>query len=213
MNMQFNKPIRKSRDLIVKEAFKLFLQKNLEKVTVPELEQATNLQRGTIFYHFKDKDAIFKEVIEQYFFSPLNIFYPLEPDKICSLKEYWDKKNKHLSKIQYWFKQENIILNPYFAFFHLAEQGCLYIPTFKERMSNIINIDKEYWRLVARKDILVKNYKLDFIIISNILRGIYIEQYHTACYSEFQELENYPNLLEPLLNAIEKHKFLPLNDV
>lgn len=55
----FNKPVENSRELILKEAFKLFLQKNVEKVTVPELERVTKLQRGAIFYHFKDKEAIY----------------------------------------------------------------------------------------------------------------------------------------------------------
>lgn len=73
----FNKPVENSRELILKEAFKLFLQKNVEKVTVPELERVTKLQRGAIFYHFKDKSAIFEEVIERHFFSSLNIFYPV----------------------------------------------------------------------------------------------------------------------------------------
>lgn len=70
----FNKPVENSRELILKEAFKLFLQKNVEKVTVPELERVTKLQRGAIFYHFKDKEAIFKDAVKQYFFSPLNNF-------------------------------------------------------------------------------------------------------------------------------------------
>lgn len=65
----FNKPVENSRELILKEAFKLFLQKNVEKVTVPELERVTKLQRGAIFYHFKDKEAIFKDAVKQYFFS------------------------------------------------------------------------------------------------------------------------------------------------
>lgn len=64
----FNKPVENSRELILKEAFKLFLQRNVEKVTVPELERVTKLQRGVIFYHFKDKETIFKEVIAKYFF-------------------------------------------------------------------------------------------------------------------------------------------------
>ena len=64
----FNKPVENSRELILKEAFKLFLQRNVEKVTVPELERVTKLRRGAIFYHFKDKETIFKEVIAKYFF-------------------------------------------------------------------------------------------------------------------------------------------------
>lgn len=94
----FNKPVENSRELILKEAFKLFLQKNVEKVTVPELERVTKLQRGAIFYHFKDKEAIFKDAVKQYFFSPLNIFYPINSNNVHSLEEYWDKKNEHLNK-------------------------------------------------------------------------------------------------------------------
>ena len=78
----FNKPVENSRELILKEAFKLFLQKNVEKVTVPELERVTKLQRGAIFYHFKDKSAIFEEVIERYFFSSLNTTVPLKSEKV-----------------------------------------------------------------------------------------------------------------------------------
>lgn len=123
----FNKPVENSRELILKEAFKLFLQKNVEKVTVPELERVTKLQRGAIFYHFKDKEAIFKDAVKQYFFSPLNIFYPINSNNVHSLEEYWDKKNEHLNKIQNWFEQESIPISPYSAFFHLAEQAnCRY---------------------------------------------------------------------------------------
>ena len=39
----FNKPVENSRELILKEAFKLFLQRNVEKVTVPELERVTTV--------------------------------------------------------------------------------------------------------------------------------------------------------------------------
>lgn len=114
-----NRPIESSKDLILKEAFKLFLQKNVEKVTVPELERVTKLQRGAIFYHFKNKEAIFKEVIEIYFFSPINIFYPVNSDNVHSLKEYWAKKNSHLDEIHNWFYREGIPINPYSAFFIL----------------------------------------------------------------------------------------------
>ena len=68
----FNKPVEGSRELILKEAFKLFLQKNVEKVTVPELERVCKLRRGAIFYHFKNKEDIFEKAVELYFFSPLN---------------------------------------------------------------------------------------------------------------------------------------------
>lgn len=190
---------RNSHDLILKEAFKLFLQKNVEKVTVPQLERATRLQRGAIFYHFKDKESIFVEVIEKYFFSPLNIFYPINPDKIYSLKEYWDKKNEHQAEIQYWFKQEKISFNPHFAFFHLAQQANLYIPSFKKKMLALISCDKMYWKQVAQLDVLVKNNKLDYNLIGDILSVIYSGRYHFACYGGEQKSFCYTDILETLV--------------
>lgn len=193
----FNKPVEKSRDLILKEAFKLFLQKNIEKVTVSEFERTTRLQRGAIFYHFKDKETIFRKVIEKYFFSSLNFFYPLPPNGINSLKEYWDKKNHHLINIQSWFIEEKIPINPYSAFFHLAGQANLYIPTFGERMTELIDTDKQSWKTVAMLDNRVKRKKVDFDMVGNMYRSIYIEQCHIASYKENEFSScSCPNILE-----------------
>lgn len=194
----FNKPVENSRELILKEAFKLFLQKNVEKVTVPELERVTKLQRGAIFYHFKDKSAIFEEVIAKYFFSPLNIFSPIIPDETYSLQEYWYKKNEHLVKIQSWFDQEEIPINPCSAFFHLAEQANLYIPNFKERMLALITCDKKYWKQAIQMDRNIQSYKIDSLAYSSLLRGIYVEQYHTNCYCERLHILEYPCFLESI---------------
>lgn len=194
----FNRPVGKSRDLILKEAFKLFLQKNVEKVTVPELERVTKLQRGAIFYHFKDKNAIFEEIIETYYFSPLNIFYPIESEGIHSLKEYWKKRNGHLFKIQSWFDQEQILINPFTAFFHLAEQANLYIPDFKEKMLEWIECDKEYWKQIVQRDAITQNSILDFNVSYSLFRSMYVEQYYTACYHEKLHPFDYPCFLDSL---------------
>lgn len=180
----FNKPVEKSRDLILKEAFKLFLQKNVGKVTVPELERVTRLQRGAIFYHFKDKEAIFREVIEKYFFSSLNIFSPILPDGIYSIEEYWDKKNEHSAKIQCWFNKEEIPINPYSAFFHLAEQANLYIPAFRENMQKLLETNKTYWtQILLLKPKLAKSY-IDAHCIGHLMDSLYLAQCYTAGYSE-----------------------------
>lgn len=178
----FNKPIEKSRDLILKEAFKLFLQKNVEKVTVPELERVTKLHRGAIFYHFKDKEMIFNEVIEKYFFSPLNIFYPIAPDKIYSLKKYWKKKDKHINKIQCWFNKEEIPINVYSAFFHLAEQANLHIATFKGDMQNLLKTNKKYWIQVALSDTKLICTDANIRLIGDVLESVFMAKCYIACY-------------------------------
>lgn len=170
----FNRPIESSKDLILKEAFKQFLQKNVEKVTVPELERVTKLQRGAIFYHFKNKEAIFKEVIEVYFFSPLNIFYPVNSNNIHSLEEYWKKKINHLDKIQNWFYQEGIPINPYSAFFHLVEQANLYLPTFKQDMHNLLEANRNCWIQAYSEDPKLSYASMNLCLIADVLENIFL---------------------------------------
>lgn len=175
---------KNSRDLILKEAFKLFLQKNVEKVTVPDLEKATGVQRGAIFYHFKDKQALFVEVIERYFFSKLNIFYPLNPEYSFSINEYIQKKNDHLSYIIDWFQKENLCINPYISFFHLTSQACIYYPTFIDKMSNLLEKDKLCWCKAAKIGDLANIETSIGKPLGDILRSMYIEQCFNACYNE-----------------------------
>lgn len=201
----FNKPIKNSRDLILKEAFKLFLQKNVEKVTVLELERVTKLQRGAIFYHFKSKEEIFREVIEKYFFSPLNIFSPIEPNGTLSLEEYWNKKNDHLIKIQYWFKQEGVLISPFAAFFHLADQANLYVSDFNEKMLNLHDANKTYWAQILPLKSKSTKDNIDAQCIGHLADSLYLAKCYTASYHEdppFCKLDNTFKLLIKQLDAL-----------
>lgn len=181
---------RSSREIILKEAFKLFLQRNVEKVTVPDIEKATGVQRGAIFYHFKDKEALFIEVVDKYFFSELNIFYPLDPNGLSSFEEYIKQKNKHLDYIKNWFLQENLILNPYTSFFHLCSQANLYYPTFKNEMFRLLNMDKLYWQKAAEIDNLTYSGVLPGNHVGEVFRSAYLEKCFSACYNETNNISD-----------------------
>ena len=149
----------------------------MEKVTVPELERVTKLQRGAIFYHFKDKNAIFEEVIERYFFSSLNIFYPMPPDRIYSLREYWNRKHQRLNTIQNWFRQESMSINPCAAFFHLAEQANMY-------MQSLMKVEKEYWSRVAHWDSELKRTNDNACFWGEIWKNVFLAKCYEACYEK-----------------------------
>lgn len=165
--------------------------KNVEKVTVPELERVTKLQRGAIFYHFKNKEAIFKEVIEIYFFSPINIFYPVNSDNVHSLKEYWAKKNSHLDEIHNWFYREGIPINPYSAFFHLVEQADLYLPTFKQDMYNLLEADRKCWIQVSSKDSKLSYGNMNVSLMADVLESIFLANYFKFCYNINTNISDY----------------------
>lgn len=188
-NLVEKKKRKSSRELILKEAFKLFLQKNVEKVTVPEIEKATGVKRGAIFYHFEDKKALFIEVIEKYFFSELNIFYPINPYGISSLEEYIQNKNRHLDYIMNWFINEGLNINPYTSFYHLCFQAYLYYPSFKNRMFYLMKLDKVYWQKATEID----KFEYSGIFLqkhSEFFRSAYLERCFSACYCEMDNMAN-----------------------
>jgi len=56
-------------DFIVKESFRLFAKKRYEQVTVTDMERATKLTRGSIFYYLKNKEHLFEKILEKYIFN------------------------------------------------------------------------------------------------------------------------------------------------
>ena len=49
---------------IIEKAVELFIQKGFSKTTLDEIAQQTNVTRGAIYWHFKDKLDIVNELIE-----------------------------------------------------------------------------------------------------------------------------------------------------
>jgi len=52
------------RHLIIKAAARLFCEKGFERTTVRDLADAVGMNSGSLFFHFRSKDAILQEVLE-----------------------------------------------------------------------------------------------------------------------------------------------------
>lgn len=59
----------KTKERLIKEAFKLFVQKPYDKVTFSDLEEITGLSRGAILYYFKKKEHMYDLALKTYVFS------------------------------------------------------------------------------------------------------------------------------------------------
>ena len=99
-------------------------------------------------------------------------------------KEYWDRKHQRLNTMRDWFKQESISIHPCAAFFHLAEQANLYIPTFKEDMKNLMRMEKEYWIRVAHLDSELKGTNDNACFWGEIWKNVFLAKCYEACYEK-----------------------------
>ena len=114
-----------TKDLILKESFKLFARKRDEQVKVSDLERATKLTRGAIFYYMQNKEHLFIEVLDKYM---LDRSTPQVVEQM-TLILYIDL---FIEQIKQSKKQMGLlgIKNMNFAYANITNQAIYYYPEF-----------------------------------------------------------------------------------
>lgn len=65
---------KNTEEKIYESAFKLFMQRPYELVTIRDIEKAIGMTRGAIFYYVRDKEQLYREVMERYFLNSQNLY-------------------------------------------------------------------------------------------------------------------------------------------
>jgi TetR/AcrR family transcriptional regulator, transcriptional repressor for nem operon len=73
-----------TKEFIIDEAFKLFLNHSYEAVSISEISNAIGFTKGALYHHFKNKEELFKCVVDKY----LNIHSAIIDVEAVSLLEY-----------------------------------------------------------------------------------------------------------------------------
>ncbi|MDR0794762.1 MAG: TetR/AcrR family transcriptional regulator [Tannerella sp.] len=130
-----------TKELILKESFKLFAWNRYEQVTVSDLERVTKLTRGAIFYYMKNKEHLFVEVLDKYM---LHINSPQVEDGKQTLLSYIDSFVEQIKKTK---KQMNTlgVKNMNFAYANIANQAIFYYPEFTKQLREKENEELKNW--------------------------------------------------------------------
>jgi AcrR family transcriptional regulator len=125
---------------ILRKAFRLFLEKNYEKVTVQELERVTGISRGGIFHYMGNKKGLFNKVVNKYIFEVTDIYDRLlgsiDVEKV-TLRDFIDVYISEIDKSQSFLlaesgRQFSESTRDYYRFLLQADA---YYPNFKEIMN------------------------------------------------------------------------------
>ncbi|MDR2232192.1 MAG: TetR/AcrR family transcriptional regulator, partial [Tannerella sp.] len=130
-----------TKDLILKESFKLFAGKRYEQVTVSDLERVTKLTRGAIFYYMKNKEHLFIEVLDKYM---LNSIVPQVNNVKMTLSSYIDL---FIEQIVIAKKQMNSlgVKNMNFAYANIINQAMYYYPEFTKLLKEKNDVELSDW--------------------------------------------------------------------
>ena len=58
-----------TKEIIIQRSFVLFLRKGYKEVSVNEIHKECGVSKGAFYHHFVSKDALYKEVLNRFFFS------------------------------------------------------------------------------------------------------------------------------------------------
>lgn len=183
-NRSVCKTMDNTKEFIIDEAFKLFLQRSYEAVSISDISKAIGLTKGALYHHFKNKEELFISVIDKYIH-----FVGLETElNSISLEEFIQLSIRQTEKIFRQLFQHSITFSP-ISYISLIADAFRHYPGYAEHQGDFINGEIEKTILVLnnaivkgeiRSDIdatLVANnfFAINMGLAGNVVRNISIE--------------------------------------
>ena len=78
------------KELLFKSAFKLFVTKQFDGVSISDIEKETGLTRGAVFYYAETKRDLYEMVMRHYLVECQNVRRKVQHPVKCTLLEYID---------------------------------------------------------------------------------------------------------------------------
>ena len=119
--------VKDRKEQIIYKALELYLINGYENVSITDLQSALDMGRGTMYYHFKNKDEIYVEIVNRFFLRPKQEMLRLKedirvPDMIEALLRYFRFLEESLMELeQRNINTSNVIMLLYSAYHRFPE--------------------------------------------------------------------------------------------
>ena len=137
-----------TKDFIIEESFKLFLNRSYEAVSINDISLAIGLTKGALYHHFKNKEELFKSVVDKYLFIPETII----DDETISLTEHLKQCTAQAEKIIKTLFGFKMVFTP-INYMSLFADAFRHYPGYAELKSVFINNEIEKTRRVLERAI------------------------------------------------------------
>lgn len=176
---QMNKNNRKEQ--LYHEAFKLFLSKPFEAVSIADIEEASGMTRGAITYYAKDKLGLFYSVVKHYLVDTQNLKQKIGQIEFGSLKDFIEAYVNGCQETMKRFNDvDRNVQNASRAYMTLVLQICKYFPDLHSQYLENRNQEVIIWIGVLQKAIENKEIKSDIDIMNtarNFMNLFYGQSY------------------------------------
>ena len=145
---------KNNKDFLYRTIFKLFLSKHYELVTVSDIEKATGMTRGAVFYYTHNKLSLFLDIVDTYFFKAQDLenkFKELEEktDELTLLEfihSYVKAVEIRMTKLQNTLNMTKAEATRAYLSFILQAQN--YYSSFNEKITAVFDAELGIWEKV-----------------------------------------------------------------
>lgn len=163
------------------EAFKLFLSKPFEAVSIADIEEASGMTRGAITYYAKDKIGLFYSVVKHYFVDNQNLKQKIVKSEFGSLKDFIEAYVDGCQETMNRFSDvDKTVQNASRAYATLVLQICKYFPDLHSQYLENRNQEIIIWIGVLQRAIENKEIRSDIDIMNtarNFMNLFYGQSY------------------------------------
>lgn len=163
------------------EAFKLFLSKPFEAVSIADIEEASGMTRGAITYYAKDKIGLFYSVVKHYFVDTQNLKQKIVKSEFGSLKDFIEAYVDGCQETMNRFSDvDKTVQNASRAYATLVLQICKYFPDLHSQYLENRNQEIIIWIGALQRAIENKEIRSDIDIMNtarNFMNLFYGQSY------------------------------------
>lgn len=172
-----------TREYIIDQAYRLFLSRSYEAVSISEISKAIGFTKGALYHHFKNKEDLFKAVINKYL--PIEKYFAPATD--ITLKEYIEVSVKSADEIVHKIFGNNLGFIP-LTYLALFIDAFRHYPEYAKEKERLIQGELEKIKIIIiksiekgeiRKDINPDFMAMNFLSLSIGIAGNLVQNYST----------------------------------
>jgi AcrR family transcriptional regulator len=190
-------------------AFKMFILKSFDGVSIPDIEKATGFTRGTIFHYADTKLDLFRQVVEYYVLERQDIERKIQVADDCTLRQFIDTYAKGVERTMEALHEivgmDVPMRDCSRAYLNMMSQMSVLLPEIHKTFLNAMAKEEKLWMEVIGRG--VENGELQNDVQPTILAKIMMSLFYGRAFQDSLIDGMDPKLLkEEMLAVYERVK-------
>lgn len=195
----------KSRRRILEVAFKLFSAYSYPDVSYSLLEEASGISRGSMVYYFRNKEGIFRAVLNTFLIN-LGNFQEIPEEDRNSLLKFYQTFVESVKNVRTIRKKYNIA-NLSEAVINIERSALQYIPEFRDKKHQSQLEEIKIWEDVIHRSIESGEVREDINVpfVAKQFHSVHLAELYMGIFTENgYDINNLVKMFDNLYSMIKK---------